>query len=242
MTFAKSTLMVGALALACGITAITLADGAAAQSKPVNWSLEVKREGAAHLIGNPNAQAKLTEYVSYTCGHCANFAAQGDPALKLVYIPTGKVSLEMRHLIRDPIDWTVALLAHCGEPKKFVMNHSLFMAQQETWLNKARNATQGQMERWQSADRTAARRAIAADLDLDDMMEQRGYSRTEIDQCLADDLAARTLAIQSNAEANRMGVDGTPSFALNGKLLAETHSWPSLQIALDGFLAAKNDQ
>ncbi len=239
MTFAKTALLAGALTLASSVTALSLAGEASAQSKKVNWNLQIERKDSAHLIGNPNASAKLTEYVSYTCGHCATFAAEGDPRLKLVYIPTGRVSVEVRHVIRDPVDWTVAVLAHCGEAKKFPLNHSTFMAQQDKWLSKTSTATQAQRTRWQNSDRTAARRAIASDLGLDTIMLGRGYSRIEIDRCLADNDAARTLAIQSIGEAKRMGVSGTPSFALNGQLLEGTHNWPSLYERLEAHFAAK---
>jgi protein-disulfide isomerase len=208
------------------------------QERP-NWNLTVEEKEGGHLFGNPEAEAKVTEYVSYTCGHCASFARQGDPALKLLYIPTGKVSVEVRHIIRDPIDWTVATLAHCGGPDKFALNHSAFMITQADWLGKAQKSTPAQQQRWANTDRSAARRAIASDLDFYGVMEKRGYSRTEIDRCLSDDAAAIELVKQSNGEAQRLGIQGTPSFAMNGKVLEKVHSWPALKSQIDAQLAAK---
>jgi protein-disulfide isomerase len=43
---------------------------------------------------------------------------------------------------------------------------------------------------------------------------------------------AKKLADQT-AEAERLGVEGTPSFLLNGALLAGTHDWTSLKAQLD---------
>ena len=62
-------------------------------------------------------------------------------------------------------------------------------------------------------------------------MQGRGYDRIAVDRCLADQAMAKLLADQT-AEAARLGVEGTPSFLLNGDLLAGTHDWSSLQLQL----------
>lgn len=250
MKLAKAALFGAAITLSAGMA---LGTGAGAQSsartdssvqKPVTgiqWNSVVTRKDSAHIFGNPDAQAKLTEYVSYTCPHCANFVVQGDPALKLIYIPSGKVSVEIRHVIRDPIDWTAAVLAQCGEPEQFAQNHDAFMRTQKDWLPKLSTATQAQRARWQSSDPVAARRAIASDLGFEEIMERRGYSRVEIDRCLADGGTARAIAVDSILEAKRMGVSGTPSFALNGTLLEGTHNWPTLEKDLNAFFDAQKN-
>jgi protein-disulfide isomerase len=43
---------------------------------------------------------------------------------------------------------------------------------------------------------------------------------------------AQKLAAQTS-EAARLGIDGTPSFLLNGALLAGTHDWATLKAQLD---------
>ena len=248
----KHLIALGTAALAFGaaLAPMARAQDASAQDSstqstpdnPGNWNLTVKRAAGSHTIGNPQAEAKLTEFVSYTCGHCASFAILGDPPLKLVYIPTGRLSLEVRHLIRDPIDWTAAVIAHCGTPDKFPLNHAALMRSQADWLPKAQKATEAQKQRWGGVDRAAARRAIASDLDFYKLMEPRGYSRIELDKCLGDNDAAMTLAIQSIEEVKRMKVTGTPSFALNGQLLEGTHSWAALQPRLDAYFDGKRSE
>ncbi len=214
----------------------------ASDLKRADWSTFAARKDGGNILGNPDAAVKIKEYVSYTCPHCATFARQGDPVLKLYYLPTGDVSVEVRHIIRDPIDWTAAVLTNCGEPEKFAQNHSLFMGAQPKWLEEARKATTVQKQRWSNPNRTAARQAIASDLGFEELMESRGYSRVEIARCLADNETATTLVIQSMEEAKRMGVSGTPSFAIDGTLLEGTHSWQPLQMQIDKALTAKRDQ
>jgi hypothetical protein len=58
-------------------------------------------------MGNPQAR-RLVEYMSYTCPHCAHFEAESALALRNGPIASGKGSFEVRHLLRDPIDATIA--------------------------------------------------------------------------------------------------------------------------------------
>jgi protein-disulfide isomerase len=213
------------------ISAITLP----AQAAP-NWNAAVVRtpEGT-HVRGNPKARVKLVEYLSYTCPHCAHFEAASDAPLRQRYIGPGKVSVEIRHFLRDPIDATVAQLANCGPKEKFFANHSAFLRGQPRWIATLAGATAAQKSRWTSGDYAARRRAIAADFGFYAIMASRGYPRAIADRCLADEPLARRLAAQT-AEAARAGVRGTPSFALDGALLADTHSWDVLLPQIDARL------
>ncbi len=214
------------------VGASTLALGANAQEhlmKPGgNWAGMLQASDGGHLFGNPEAERKLIEFMSYTCSHCAEFARKGDAAIKLSYVPTGKISYEVRHLIRDPVDLTAALLTHCGDEKKFGGNHEAIMYRFDEWMDKARNATQAQRSRWQFGTNSARFQAIASDLDFYEIMETRGYRRADLDRCLSDEAKAKALADTSAADVAKYQLTGTPSFVLDGKLL-EAHDWPSLE-------------
>jgi protein-disulfide isomerase len=218
----------------------TLALGASAQDRPIvkggNWIAMVTATDGGHLLGNPAAKVKLVEFMSYTCSHCADFSREGDGALKLFYIPTGKISYEIRHLIRDPVDLTAAMLTHCGDPKKFALNHEAFMSRFPQWMAKARQTTQAQQSRWQFGTLSARLQAIASDLDFYEIMEARGYSRVQADKCLADEAKARAIAETSRADVTKYGLQGTPSFVLGGQLLESTHAWEVLRPQLDKAL------
>ena len=225
----KKKLTLAALALA---GAGTLAITASAQERLVlpggNWAAMLDRTDGGHRFGNPAAETKLIEFMSYTCSHCAEFARKGDAAIKLSYVPTGKISYEVRHLIRDPVDLTAALLTHCGDEKKFGGNHEAIMYRFDEWMDKARNATQAQRSRWQFGTNSARFQAIASDLDFYEIMETRGYRRADLDRCLSDEAKAKALADTSAADVAKYQLTGTPSFVLDGKLL-EAHDWPSLE-------------
>ena len=214
------------------VSASTLALGANAQERLMkpggNWAGMLQASDGGHLFGNPEAEKKLIEFMSYTCSHCAEFARKGDAAIKLSYVPTGKISYEVRHLIRDPVDLTAALLTHCGDEKKFGGNHEAIMYRFDEWMDKARNATQAQRSRWQFGTNSARFQAIASDLDFYEIMETRGYRRADLDRCLSDEAKAKALADTSAADVAKYQLTGTPSFVLDGKLL-EAHDWPSLE-------------
>lgn len=218
--------------LAATATAL-LAVGAAAQS---NWSHAVQRSAAGtNLLGNPAADVRLTEYVSYTCPACARFQIQADSVLKLAYVPSGRLAIEVHHVIRDPVDLTVAMLANCGTKGKFGQNHSAFLIGQARWIQPLTGASAVQRARWRHPDLGTRNRSIAADFKLYDVMATRGYDRQSVERCLTDQPLAERLAAQSKAAAEA-GVTATPGFAINGKLLLNTHDWATLRPQLDESL------
>lgn len=214
--------------------AALLATVAPAQQSAPNWLITVAETDGGHRIGNPEAKVRLTEYISYTCPTCARFAREGEGPLQIGYIATGRLNLEVRHLIRDPVDLTAAVLANCGPASKFPQNHAAFLHQQDRWIGPLASATSAQQQRWRVAG-VAGRRAIAGDFGFYRLMEGRGYSRVEVDRCLADDALASKLAEHSDRDWKRPGIGGTPSFAINGIVMPGTHSWAALERQLADF-------
>lgn len=205
---------------------------------PANWTTTVRVTPAgSHVLGNPAAAHQLTEYISYTCNHCAAFDREASDPLKVYFVMPGKLSVEVRHLVRDPIDLTAAMLTHCGAPGKFFGNHTAFLRSQSRWIAGANRATPAQQARWTSGDPAARRRAIANDFGFYAIMQGRGYDRPSADRCLGDNAMAQRLAEQT-AEAGRLGIRGTPGFLLNGDVLAGTHDWKTLQVLLKAKVAA----
>ena len=134
--------------------------------------------------------------------------------------------------MRDPIDLTVAMLTNCGPPGRFFANHAAFLRSQTQWMAMAGRVTSAQQTRWTSGTQKSRLQSIATDFGFFTIMAQRGYDRMTVERCLADPVMAQKLAAQTS-EATRLGVDGTPSFLLNGALLAGTHDWASLKAQLD---------
>ena len=220
MTFRRT------IALAVAATLLTAA-GPAPRRGDWNATVAVTPSGS-HTVGNPAAPVKLTEYVSYTCPHCSVFEKEADGAMRLAWVAPGKLQIEVRNLVRDPIDMTVAMLTNCGPASKFFLNHAAFMRSQATWITPMSTASESQRQRWTGRDNLTRFRAIASDFHFYDIMATRGYSRVAVDRCLADNAMATRLAAMTQA-AVTSGVNSTPSFAIDGVVLAGTHAWSQLE-------------
>jgi len=187
---------------------------------------------AGHRIGNPQAKTRLIEYVSYTCPHCGEFFREADGALKAALVQPGKGSVEVRHVIRDVVDLSATVLANCGDRSKFWGNHDMFFANQAKWQTTQRLALPAQQRRWRTGTMPQRIQAVAGDLGFYEMMESRGYTRAQLDRCLTDSKAIDALIARTGAAADAHGVNATPSFVVNGKLLEGVHTWSDLQKAL----------
>lgn len=202
-----------------------------AAGKP-NWTATVTvNEDGTHVLGNPEAAVKLTEFVSYTCPHCSSFEKQANAPMRLAYVMPGKLSIQVQHVVRDPVDLTVAMLANCGDSGGFFERHHAFLYDQDKWLTKMASTTEEQRKRWMAGEMPARLQAIASDFGFYATMAQRGYSRSAVNRCLSDKPMAERIVAQTEAAA-KLGVNGTPSFALDGALLAATHDWESLDVQL----------
>jgi protein-disulfide isomerase len=237
-------LAAGAFALAAGVaSAQDLSRPESAfvpKPKAATWQNTVKRTERGHLIGNPEAETTLVEFISYTCPHCADFAARGEPALDLVLLAPGTLTVEVRPVIRNGLDLAVTLLANCGDPAQFKVRHRTLILAQADWLGKAIAAPKSQQAIWQRGDR-AGRQNAASALGLTAMLATRGQSKAELDACIADDAAAKKLLANDEADATEFGVNSTPSFAMDGKLLADVHNWEGLYPVLRDRFSPKAD-
>lgn len=221
------------IAILAALTAMALAATGAIAAKPhPNWTATVTvTDTGTHVLGNPQARVKVAEFISYTCSHCADFQKQSEVPMRLAYVTPGKVSMEVRHLVRDPLDLAATLLANCGDPKRFFRNHNALLRSQDTWMKAVASASDLQKQRWSNGPMPARLRAIANDAGLFGVMETLGYSRPDADRCLVDEAKMRVILAQRDA-ALAAGVQGTPSFMINGELIADTHDWQSLEAAI----------
>ncbi|NLR71091.1 thioredoxin domain-containing protein [Novosphingobium sp. ERN07] len=208
----------------------------AAKPKPArpaggtNWAAtaSVTPEGY-HILGNPKAPLRLVEFVSYTCPHCSAFEVESEGQLKLGMVGPGKGAVEVRNFVRDPVDVTVALITNCLPANRFFQVHTAFMRAQPQWIGPLTNSTAAQRQRWTTGPFSTRTRAIASDFKFYQFMAARGVDRPTLDRCLANEPLANKLAQQTNDAVEKLGVTGTPSFMIDGVLLAGTHNWDALR-------------
>lgn len=195
-------------------------------------------DGGSHILGNPQARVRLIEYVSYTCPHCADFSEQSRQPLRARYITPGTVSVEVRHIVRDPVDLAMAVAANCGSASRFFSRHEALMTEQPAILQRVRTLSETTTRGWSSAPADQRLRRVADDSGVTDWMRGRGFTAVQVNQCLGDTgMHQRIFALSQSGLA--AGVTGTPSFAINGQLLQnpDVHDWRALQPALDRAIA-----
>ena len=218
-----AVVFVGVAALSTGLSA------APASSK---WlSTVTVTDKGAHIIGNPAAPNKVVEYLSYTCGHCADFETKEAPAFKTQFVATGKASLEIRNMVLNPIDLTAAMLARCGGKAKFFGNQKHLLSTQATWMGKTKNISAATQEKLKAQDYTGFMIGTFNEIGLGPIMQQRGITPAQAKTCLADKTAFNNIVGMTEA-GSALGVRGTPSFLVNGVLQDHIHNVAELSAAM----------
>lgn len=191
-----------------------------------DWTQTVARTAqGAYIRGNPAASVKLVEYASYTCPHCAAFSTESGPTLEGKWIRGGSVSLEFRHLIRDPADLAAAVVARCTGVKDFFATSTAIFAKQPQWLDRAINFQQSNASRINMYPPLARLRAIADGSGLTDIGRAAGLTDARLDQCFADQAEVdRIVGMTNGAE----GVTGTPTFFVGGQKL-DGFTWDKVE-------------
>lgn len=175
-------------------------------------AIEIKDFG----MGPEDAKVKIVEYASFTCPHCARFHGDVFGKLKADYIDTGKVRFEYREVYFDRYGLWAAMMARCGgEMRYFGITDILFNTQQD-WAGSDDPNTV--VENLKKIGRTAG---------MDDAV---------IDVCMKDGAVADGLVKHFETNFKADGVEGTPTFIING----EKHSnmtYEDMKVILDGELA-----
>lgn len=217
------------VATAAALISAALLGGAVVGATPVKWAstFSVSTKGA-FIVGNPAAETKVVEYASYTCSHCADFERETVPGLKVQYVSTGKVSFEVRNLVRDGLDLTAAMLARCGGKGRFFGNHRHLMATQAKWANggKLSKATIAKLD---AGDIQGFMQASYVELGLVPIMAQRGLTAAQGKVCLADKAGLKQILDMTDEAVGPLGLQGTPTILVNGQVHPEVGDLATLK-------------
>ena len=198
-----------------------------------DWSLIAARtpEGGIR-IGNPAAPVKLVEYGSISCPHCAAFSAEGALALRTRHVRSGRVSWEYRPYLIFPTDPGIFMLLNCAGPARFFAATEQLYATQNDWYGRVRALPADQLQRIGALPPLEQAAALVHAAGLDLFFRARGLTPAQINACLADHAGIERLAAISR-HANDLGVQGTPTFFINGRSIG-TVAWARLEPMLAG--------
>jgi len=210
-----------------GTAAVADAQGGKAAPAVKDWTrtVVVTPEGGFRM-GNPNAAVKLVEYGSLTCPTCARFSNSAKAPLA-AHVRSGKVSFEFRNFVLNGIDATASLIARCAGPAGFFRVTESFYATQGQWTAKLSGLSQSQQDAINAVPEEQRLGKVADAAGLTQLAAQAGVPPQKAKACLADRPALDRLA-QMHDAASALGVQGTPTFLINGKVV-HAHDWAELQ-------------
>ncbi len=149
-------------------------------------------DGDMALGAAEGAKVEVIEYASVTCHVCAAWQAENWDGFKRAYVDTNKVRYVFREIPTPPAEVAIAgfAIARCaGDDKYFDVVHELLSSQDEM-----------------RADPRATLFRVG---------NGAGLSNERIQQCITDE-AALTGADERAKAARTAGVEGTPTFFVNG--------------------------
>ena len=166
------------------------------------------------MIGSDQAPVTIIEYASMTCPHCAHFSETTFPELQKRYIDTGKVRYTLRAFPLDALAAAGFMLARCGGKDKYMPIVEALFAKQPEWIVKEPLPP------------------------LKEIAKQFGIGEAEFKDCLANQKLLDGLQIVRDHAAQKLGVNSTPTFFVNGKKLVGDQSIDQLAKEIDPYLKA----
>ena len=164
------------------------------------------------VLGSDKAPVTIIEYASMTCPHCAHFSETTFPELQKRYIDTGKVRFIFREFPLDALAAAGFMLARCAGNDKFMPVIETLFAKQREWM------VEKPIE---------PLRAIA---------KQFGFTQETFDACLANQKVLDGIQEVRDRASEKLGVDSTPTFFVNGRKLSGDQSIDALAKVIDPYL------
>ena len=167
-------------------------------------------------LGSDKAPVTIIEYASMTCPHCAHFSETTFPELKKRYIDTGKVRFIFREFPFDPVAAAGFMLARCAGKDHYMAVVETLFAKQGEW----------------ALDKEHARGP------LQNIAKQLGFTDESFKACLTNQKVLDDIEAVRNRAVQKLGVNSTPTFFVNGKKLTGDMPIDMLAKEIDPYLKA----
>jgi protein-disulfide isomerase len=148
-------------------------------------------------LGDPDAPVKIVEYVSLTCGHCADFHTDTWPEVKARYVDTGQVHLTFREVYFDQFGLWAGMVSRCGGEDAYFGLVDAYLERQDEWLGVPAEQRVGEIVR---------------------IGRLAGLPADRIRACLSDEEFLESLVGHFQETTTEDGIRSTPSFVINGDL------------------------
>ncbi len=167
-------------------------------------------------LGQPTAPVTIIEYASMTCPHCGNFDKTVFDTLKTDYVDTGKVYYVFREYPLDELAFAASMAARCAPADKyFPIIDTLFRTQND----------------WAFVQNPEP--ALVAQL------AAFGFTHDSFAACLKKSDIADGIGEIAKRAQTEFGVEGTPTFFINGEKHVGEMDVAGMKAILDPLLAKK---
>jgi protein-disulfide isomerase len=207
-----AVLALGAAVVSAGVLPPFTTLAFAEDNNPSPEDLAHAGPGGDIMIGSDKAPVTVIEYASMTCPHCAHFEETTLPELKKRYIDTGKVRYVMREFPLDALAAAGFMLARCAGPDKYETVVETLFAKQPDWV---------------------VQQPIAP---LMAIAKQFGFTEESFNACLANQKVLDDIQAVRDHAVNKLAVNSTPTFFVNGKRLVGDVSIDQLAKEIDPYL------
>lgn len=187
-----------------------------ADSKPLPKIEELMQAGplGEKTMGKPGAPVTVIEYGSLTCPVCSNFQRNTFPRFKKAYIDTGKVYFIWREFPIGRSSAAAALAVRCAPEKHYFKLNERLLLKQPEW--------------------------VAQEVKHDaiyNLVKDAGMKRAQFDSCLTNQTINDGL-VWVKERGRQFGVNGTPTFFINGQRIRGGLSFEEMQKIIDPILSA----
>lgn len=189
---------------------VELYDGA--QIEPINGDAINNPPLPDRPMGGVNADVTVIEYVSPTCPHCAAFHASVLPELEENYISTGKIRFIQRPFRRNVLDLAVFMVAEAAGERYNEVIGAYFDTQTE----------------WAASENP--RQAIF------EVAEGFGFTQERFEEILTDEEMLAALEATREQALDDFGLQGTPTFFINGERLEGNATYEVLSAEIEDRL------
>ena len=162
-------------------------------------------------LGAPEpAKVTIIEYASATCPHCAAFHNDVYGKLKTEYIDTNKIRFVFREYPLNDAALAAFMIARAAPKESYFPLIDIYFETLNTW---AQNPAQG----------------------LLNIAKQAGFSEEKFNATLKDENLARGIMAIRDA-GTKFGVQGTPTFFVNGELYEGERTFDAFKALIDPLL------
>jgi protein-disulfide isomerase len=166
--------------------------------------------GDMALGADEGAKVTLVEYASATCPHCATFHKEAWPKIKAEYVDTKKIRFIFREFPLNDAALAAFMIARAAPKESYFPLIGVFFDTLDTW---AQNPADG----------------------LLNIAKQAGFSQQKFDETLKNEQLARGI-MEIRDGGVKFGVEGTPTFFLNGEIFTGERTYEALKAAIDPLL------